>query len=106
MDTQAHPFATTYLLDFRFPPWRAGLFHGYHESDCLLQFFKVVESILELCLESSACDVAALDTGEAILLKFANHLISPQKSDLVKKKAPAIGNDGWRGGKLMGLEWV
>jgi hypothetical protein len=25
-----------------------------------------------------------------------NHLISPQKSDLVKKKAPAIETDGWR----------
>jgi hypothetical protein len=54
-------------------------------------------------LESSACDVAALDTGEAILLKFANHLISPQKSDLVKKKAPAIGTDGWRGITLLAL---
>jgi len=43
----------------------------------------------------------ALDTGEAILLKFANHLISPQKNDLVKKKAPAIGTDGWRGITLL-----
>jgi hypothetical protein len=30
-----------------------------------------------------------------------NHLISPQKSDLVKKKAPAIGTDGWRGIALL-----
>jgi hypothetical protein len=101
MDGHAHPFATTYLLDFGLPPWRAGRFHGQLQSDCVLQFVKVVDSILELCLESSPCDVAALDAGEAILLKFANHLISPQKSDLVKKKAPAIGTDGWRGITLL-----
>ena len=28
MDGQAHPFAGTYLLDFRLPPWCAGRFHG------------------------------------------------------------------------------
>jgi hypothetical protein len=48
-------------------------------------------------LESSACDVAALDTDEAILLKFAIHLVSPQVSNLVQKNAPAIETDGWRG---------
>lgn len=53
-------------------------------------------SILELCLDSSPYDVAALDTSEAILLKFANDLVSPQESGLVQKNAPAIETDGWR----------
>ena len=54
-------------------------------------------SIPALCLDSSPCDVAALDTSEAILLKFAIDLVSLQESGLVQKNAPAIEADGWRG---------
>jgi len=56
-----------------------------------------------LCLDSSPCDVAALDTSEAILLKLAIDLVSLQESGLVQKNAPAIEADGWRGIILLAL---
>jgi hypothetical protein len=55
-------------------------------SDSLFEFFKIADSILELCFESRSRDLLALDAGETILLKFMSHGLSPLLGCLVHEK--------------------